>query len=183
MIHKEAWHKEAGGSFDRELRTHLETGHRGLISGDEFMARMLRMYGYKGDTSNLLRNDGKSLYITHAWLQAHREKIDALNQVIKGLVNLLRTHQENYDFVDYVFDNYEWDIAPGDEERFDLLIQIEETYREGERALCVGGGYLWWTGPLAETEGQLLGGLQGVTNHLQRIYEDLQRVVAGGSEG
>ena len=174
MIHAESWHKEAE-SLEKEMQRLLEEGHRGIIKPDEFMTRMLRLHGYEGKTETLLRSDGKFLIITHAWLQAHKEQVEALEAVLSSLETLLRRHQyidtqQDADFHDYIFE--EWEIDLASEEIFDLLRQVGETYQEGARAMNLGAGDLWYSGPAASSEEELLQGLARVTRYLSTFYDN-----------
>lgn len=180
MIQREVWHVEAE-SLDQAVRRLLEEAHRGIVSPGEFMARMLRLHGYQGDSSILLRRDGDRLVITHAWRQAHREAISNFEQHAQGVVSLIERSMylgsaEDQAVHDLLRAHYNTDVEL-DYETVEHLQELSKAFDEGKVAFALSSSELFWRGPLAKDEGEVLETLQRLTFFFERMHEDMLRAI------
>jgi len=141
MISREVWHIEAT-SFEQEMRRLMEEGHRGIISPQEFMSRMLRLHGYEGNTESLLRREGDQWIITHAWRQAHRDIIGPIEEATLALERIFqesvyRSGPPDWNFVDYLVRVRGFWAEDYEESARSLIQQLLEVCREGNPL------YLW----------------------------------------
>lgn len=84
-LSKESWYRESA-SLELRRQQLVERAKRGLISAEEFMQQMLRLYTAP-DT--LLHEDGGKFYITSAWVDAHAAEIkDTARSMANGVSDL-----------------------------------------------------------------------------------------------
>lgn len=99
MIHREAWYIEAE-VFEREMRLLMEQARRGLVTPEEFMQKMLRLYptpegmNDESPTSLLSVDQDGDLMMSTAWVQMHQDWVSEAETLMRRLRGDLKSNLE-----------------------------------------------------------------------------------------